>query len=154
MGAMMQLMGSFMGIISTVFILIMFVVLWNSGLMNGLRRYGEMGLRLAVGEEKGHIYRTLLLESSLIGIIGTIFGTSIGLIGVWFLQEYGIDLGDMMQGNASNMYYPNIIRGRISLGCFYAGFIPGLIAPLLGSLVSGRGIYKRQTASLFKELET
>ncbi len=153
-GAMMQYMGSFMFIISAVFILIMFIVLWNSGLMNGLRRYGEMGLRLAVGEEKGHIYRTLLLESSLIGIIGTIFGTAIGLIGVWMLQEYGIDLGNMTANTGDGIYYPNVIRGKITPACFYIGFVPGLIAPFLGSLVSGRGIYKRQTASLFKELET
>ncbi len=153
-GAMMQFMGSFMFIISTVFILIMFVVLWNSGLMNGLRRYGEMGLRLAVGEGKGHIYRSMLVESSIIGVIGTIIGTSIGLVGVWLLQEYGIDLGNMTANTGDGIYYPNIIRGKIIPACFYVGFVPGLIAPFLGSLVSGRGIYKRQTASLFKELET
>jgi putative ABC transport system permease protein len=154
MAGMLQFAGSFIFIISAVFILIMFIVLWNSGLMNGLRRYGEMGLRLAVGEQKGHIYRSMLIESSIIGIIGTIFGTAFGLIGVWLLQEYGIDLGNMASNTGDGIYYPNVIKGKIIPACFYAGFIPGLIAPFLGSLVSGRGIYKRQTASLFKELET
>jgi len=154
MAGMLQFAGSFIFIISTVFILIMFVVLWNSGLMNGLRRYGEIGLRLALGEEKGHIYRSMLIESSIIGVIGTVIGTAIGLVGVWFLQEYGIDIGNMTSNTGDGIYYPDVIRGKIVPACFYAGFIPGLIAPLLGSLVSGRGIYKRQTASLFKELET
>ncbi len=154
MAGLLQFAGSFGLIISFVFILIMFIVLWNSGLMNGLRRYGEMGLRLAVGEQKGHIYRSMLIESALIGIIGTIFGTAIGLIGVWLLQEYGIDLGNMAANTGDGIYYPNVIRGKITPACFYIGFVPGIIAPFLGSLVSGRGIYKRQTASLFKELET
>lgn len=154
MAAMLQFAGSFGLIISVVFILIMFIVLWNSGLMNGLRRYGEMGLRLAVGEQKGHIYRSMLIESSLIGIIGTIIGTAIGLLGTWYLQEYGVDLGNMAANTGDGIYYPNVIRGKITPACFYMGFVPGLIAPFLGSLVSGRGIYKRQTASLFKELET
>jgi putative ABC transport system permease protein len=33
------------------------------------------------------------------------------------------------------------------------GFLPGLLATLLGSALSGVGIYKRKTAQLFKELE-
>jgi putative ABC transport system permease protein len=60
----------------------------------------------------------------------------------------------MASNTGDGIYYPNVIKGKIIPACFYAGFIPGLIAPFLGSLVSGRGIYKRQTASLFKELET
>jgi len=152
--AMMKFADAFVGIISGVFVLIMFIVLWNSGLMNGLRRYGEIGLRLAVGESKGHIYRTMLVESAIIGVIGTILGTSLGLVGAWLLQEYGIDISDMGADAGNGMYFPDVIRGKIVPACFYIGFVPGLIAPFLGSLVSGRGIYKRQTASLFKELET
>lgn len=152
--AMMQFADAFVGIISTVFIIIMFIVLWNSGLMNGLRRYGEVGLRLAVGESKGHIYRTMLIESVVVGVIGTVIGTGFGLIGAWLLQEYGINIGEMGADAGAGIYFPDVIRGKITPACFYVGFIPGLIAPFLGSVVSGRGIYKRQTASLFKELET
>jgi putative ABC transport system permease protein len=31
--------------------------------------------------------------------------------------------------------------------------MPGLIAPLLGTMAAGIGIYRRQTSQLFKELE-
>ena len=34
------------------FILVMSIVLWNAGLMGSLRRYGEFGIRLALGEDK------------------------------------------------------------------------------------------------------
>ena len=36
---------------------------------------------------------------------------------------------------------------------FYIGFIPGLFAMVIGNMLSGIGIYKRETATLFKELE-
>jgi putative ABC transport system permease protein len=36
---------------------------------------------------------------------------------------------------------------------FFIGFIPGLLATILGTSISGIGIYKRQTSQLFKELE-
>jgi len=67
--------------ISLIFIFAMSLVLWNAGLLGGLRRYGEVGIRLAMGEEKDHIYRTMIYESVMIGIagsaIGTIFGCSL-----------------------------------------------------------------------------
>jgi putative ABC transport system permease protein len=60
-----------------VFIAAMSIVLWNAGLMGSLRRYGEIGVRLAMGESKGHLYRTLIGESLMIGLCGTIVGSII-----------------------------------------------------------------------------
>ncbi|TFG40666.1 MAG: hypothetical protein E4H43_05360, partial [Bacteroidia bacterium] len=40
----------------SVFVIVMSIVLWNTGLLGGLRRYSEFGVRLALGEEKKHIY--------------------------------------------------------------------------------------------------
>jgi len=63
----------------------------------------------------------------------------------------GIDISDMMPN--SNMIFPSVIRAKLSFSLLYLGFIPGLLATLLGNALSGYGIYKRETAQLFKELE-
>ncbi len=143
---------SFVGIIVTIFILLMSIVLWNTGLIGGLRRYGEIGVRLAIGEEKGHIYRSMILESIFVGIIGSFIGTLIGLGFSYWIQEVGIDIGDMMK--SSKMMIPSVFRANITTPAYYIGFIPGLFSMVLGTMLSGIGIYKRKTASLFKELET
>jgi putative ABC transport system permease protein len=134
------------------FIGVMSIVLWNTGLMSGIRRYGEVGVRLAIGESKGHVYRTLIYESILIGIIGSVFGTLLGLGISYYLQEYGIDISGMMQGGS--MLISTVLRARITPVAFYIGFIPGLLATTLGSMMAGIGIFRRQTSQLFKELET
>lgn len=141
----------FSGIIATVFIVIMSIVLWNAGLIGGLRRYGEIGLRLAMGETKFHVHSSMILESVSIGIIGSIFGTAIGLIISLYLQKYGIDVGSMMKD--VTMMMPTVFRARISPIAYYIGFIPGLLSTVLGTSLSGIGIYRRSTARLFKELE-
>jgi putative ABC transport system permease protein len=133
------------------FVLVMSIVLWNTGLMSGIRRYGEMGIRLAIGEAKGHVYRTLIYESVLIGVIGSIIGTALGLAVSYYLQEHGIDMTDILQG--STMLISTVLRARITSAVFYIGFIPGLLATTLGAMISGIGIFKRQTSQLFKELE-
>jgi len=143
---------SFVGIIVTIFIMAMSIVLWNTGLIGGLRRYGEIGVRLAIGEEKGHIYRSMIMEALLIGIVGSLLGTLVGLGFAYWLQEVGIDVGDMMK--SSKMMMPGVFRANITAPAFYIGFIPGLFSVTLGTMLSGIGIYKRKTASLFKELET
>ena len=137
--------------ISLVFIIAMSLVLWNAGLLGGLRRYGEFGIRLAMGEEKGHIYSTLIYESIMIGLAGSLIGTFFGLLFAWLIQKYGIDISGLMRG--SSMMLPTVIRARISPVDFYLGFIPGLASTVIGTMLSGIGIYKRQTAKLFKELE-
>ncbi|MDX9928697.1 MAG: FtsX-like permease family protein [Bacteroidales bacterium] len=151
MGQYVGFMGAWSWYISAVFVFAMALVLWNAGLLGGLRRYGEVGLRLAIGEEKGHIYRTLIYESVMIGIIGSITGTAIGLFFAWLLQKYGIGISGIMDNAA--MLLPDRIRARITPADYWIGFIPGLLSTVIGTMLSGIGIYKRQTSSLFKELE-
>ena len=138
-------------IILFIFFFVMSIVLWNAGLMSGIRRYGEIGVRLAIGESKGHVYTAMLSESFLIGIIGSITGTAVGLAVSYYLQEQGLDISGMMK--ESTVLIANIIRAKIDPPAYYIGFVPGLLATFLGSAVSGIGIFKRQTAQLFKELE-
>jgi putative ABC transport system permease protein len=137
--------------ITVFFVFAMSLVLWNAGLLGGLRRYGEIGVRLAMGEEKGHVYRTMIFESVMIGLAGSVIGTILGLFFAWLLQKYGIDISGMMK--TSSLMMPPTIKARITPPDFYIGFIPGLFSTVLGTMLSGRGIYKRQTARLFKELE-
>ena len=56
------------GLIIGVFIFAMSIVLWNAGLMGSLRRYGEIGLRLALGENKRQVYNSMIYESFMIGL--------------------------------------------------------------------------------------
>ncbi|MCF7796737.1 MAG: FtsX-like permease family protein [Lentisphaeria bacterium] len=146
-----DMVGAMGSILVTIFIIVMSLVLWNSGLMGSLRRYGEIGVRLAIGESHGQIYRAMLLESVLIGIMGSIIGTAIGVsLGLW-IQSHGIDIGSMMK--ESSIMMDNVIRTKVTTTTWYIGFIPGLLATFIGTAFAGIGIYRRQTASLFKELE-
>jgi putative ABC transport system permease protein len=152
--ALMEMMGmaSQMGsIIIFVFMVIMSLVLWNAGLRSSLRRYGEIGVRLAIGENKRSLYISIMMEALVLGIIGSILGTAVGLGVSYIIQVKGLDFTSMMQN--STMLTTGVYRTRITSTAFYIGFIPGILATLLGSAISGIGIYKRQTAQLFKELE-
>jgi putative ABC transport system permease protein len=141
-----------MALIVSIFVIAMSVVLWNAGLLGGLRRYGEVGVRLAMGETKSHVYKSMIIESVLIGIIGSVIGSGIGLALSFWMQNHGIDISGMMQNNSIMM--PSVFKSRVTTATYYIGFIPGVFATVLGTMLAGIGIYKRKTARLFKELES
>jgi len=149
-----QYMGmaeNMVGIMAFIFIVAMSIVLWNTGLLGGLRRYSEFGVRLALGEEKKHIYRTTLYEAVLIGIIGSVVGTVFGLALSYRMQNHGLDFSSMIDN--IGMMIPSVFRAQVEPSMFYIGFIPGVLAMVLGSALAGYAIYKRKTARLFHELE-
>ncbi len=133
------------------FILVMSIVLWNAGLMGSLRRYGEFGIRLALGEDHGRLYRSLVAEGTLIGLLGSAVGTGLGLAVAYYLQAKGLDISGMLK-NAS-MIITDVLRARVTTASYVIGFVPGLAATFLGKAVSGFGVYKRKTSELAKEFE-
>jgi putative ABC transport system permease protein len=133
------------------FVSVMSIVLWNAGLMASLRRYGEIGVRLAIGESKGHVYRSLLSESLMIGILGSVIGTMLGWVLAFYFQTYGLDIGFMTQKMA--IMTPDVMRCQVTSSTYIIGFIPGILATFLGTAVSGFGVYRRKTSQLMKELE-
>lgn len=139
------------GIIVLIFVFAMSIVLWNAGLMNGLRRYGEIGVRLAMGEPKGGLYRSMILESICIGFVGSALGTALGLAISYWMQYTGIDFSSMMQ--KSTIMISSVYRARVTETSYYIGFFPGLFASVIGTMFAGIGIYRRQTSQLFRELE-
>jgi len=151
LGEYLDMVGSFSGILVFIFVLAMSIVLWNAGLIGGLRRYGEIGVRLAIGESKGHVYTSMILESTLIGLVGSIIGTAIGLGFSYYVQMKGFDASSLMKN--STMMLSNVMRTQITPESYYIGFFPGLFSVILGTALSGVGIYKRKTAQLFRELE-
>ena len=155
MGTMVDMSNAMLAIMGSVFLVIVMVVLWNMGLMNGLRRYGEVGLRLAIGEPKGHVYRSLIMEAVIIGLFGTVIGTGLGLSLTYYVQENGIDYTKGMEAlSNSSMVMPNIFYAQFTPDLLYIGFFPGVLATVFGTMLAGLAIYKREMSQLFKELET
>ena len=151
LGATLDLVDSFSFIFISIFVIAMSLVLWNTGLIGGLRRYQEFGIRLALGESKKHVYSLLIIESIIIGFIGSTFGTGLGFILCYYMQENGIDISEALTNSV--VIIPSVLKAKVSSNLLYLGYIPGLISIVFGTALAGRGIFKRNTSKLFKELE-
>ena len=134
-----------------IFTFLMMLVLWNAGVLSGIHRYGEMGLRLAFGEPHWKLISTLGIEGLFIGILGSIVGCIIGGTFTWYLQDIGLNMGDAF--SKSGLMINDVVRARLSLEGFIQGIIPGIFSSVTGTLVASLAIFKRSEANLFRELE-
>ncbi|MDL2282871.1 ABC transporter permease, partial [Parabacteroides sp. OttesenSCG-928-G06] len=150
MGDMLLYMDSVAFVMALLLVLALSIVLWNTGVLGGIRRYNEFGIRLAMGEPQGHIYRTMLLESFIIGIAGSVMGTALGLLLALYMRKHGLDYGSLI--DTISMMIDPMIRAEITPRMFWIGFIPGVISMLIGTALAGMAVYKRKTAELFREL--
>jgi putative ABC transport system permease protein len=151
LGYMMRMFSSLMGWMALIFVFIMGIVLWNSGLMNGIRRYGEFGVRLAIGEQKRQVYLGLLSEAFIVGIVGSCIGLLLGLGISLYFNKNGMDVSAYNRN--TSILSENMVYTSITLKALIISFIPGVLSTLLGAALAGTAIYKRQTSQLFKELE-
>ncbi len=138
------------GIMLFLLLVVMVTVLWNAALISGLRRHREFGIRLALGESHRHLYATIIVEGVLLAAMATVVGAAVGLAGAYYLQVHGFDVSEYMR--QAEVIFPEILRARITPGTVFWGAVPGFIAAALGSALAGRRIFKRETASLMREL--
>ena len=134
-----------------VFTFLMVLVLWNAGLLNGVHRYGEMGLLLALGETHKKLISLMTLEALMVGVLGSAAGCLIGGSLVYYLQEVGISTHGIFE--TSGLMMSDVIRARVSLNAFMFAVIPGIAASVLGNLIANLAIFQRSEANLFRELE-
>ena len=55
--------------------------------------------------------------------------------------------------STGTMAVPNVFYAKVTQELYYIGFIPGVLATVLGTMLAGLAIYKREMSQLFKELE-
>ncbi len=72
-----------------IFIVIFFVIMIYT-LLNVFSRIRELGVLRAIGTTPGQIFGLLLLESTLLTLIGVIIGGLLGAIFAWYFQQHPI----------------------------------------------------------------
>ena len=151
MGSMVKTFTVIKSSVVGIFTFLMMLVLWNAGVLSGIHRYGEMGLRLAFGEPHWKLIFTLGIEGLFIGILGSIIGCFFGGSFAWYLQEVGLNMGDTFA--KSGLMINDVVRARLTIDGFIQGILPGIFASVTGTLVASFAIFKRSEANLFRELE-
>ncbi|CUT01766.1 ABC transporter permease [Candidatus Chrysopegis kryptomonas] len=112
----------------------------NIMLMSVFERVREFGVLKAIGMKNKKIFALILLESFMIGVVGTIIGLVIGLVLYLPLSKTGVDLGIFAESLAwfgsGRIIYPVLTEFTLSLLIFTMPFISliGAIYPAIKSI--------------------
>lgn len=89
------LLNQFLVGLGAVSLVVAGVSIFNVMLMSTAERRGEIGLLRAVGVEKRDVLRTLVVEATLLGVIGGFFGVLLSIVAaffLWYLSPLGLSI--------------------------------------------------------------
>lgn len=120
-------------IFTTIFMLALIFGIINTMLMAVLERNRELGMLMAVGMNKGKVFRMIVLETLLLGLVAAPIGLLLGWLTIQYFGQAGIDLGafsDSMEqfGLETQIYTELPTKNYISLA------VSVLFTALLASL--------------------
>jgi putative ABC transport system permease protein len=93
-------------------------------------RIGEFGTLMALGTRRGHVFRLIITESALLGLVGGLTGAALGVFLAWAISAVGIPMPPLP--NAEIGYTARI---QITLLLIVSGFAVGCVATTVAALL-------------------
>lgn len=118
------------GVLRIIILLMVLLSVANSVNMTAFERVGEFGTMMALGDTDRAIFKLILAENVLIGLVGAIVGTLLGILLALAISMTGIPMPPPPNSDlgytAHVLVVPSIVAGA---------FAVGLIATILASLL-------------------
>jgi len=150
---MMQMMQDMMVIFNSItfFIVMLVVFIGILGVMyvSILDRVREFGIMLGIGMRYKYIRLQIILESLIIGFIGFVLGSIFGVLFLYYLGVYGLDLSEFADAMQS-FGYETILYATIKLSYFTNTFLAIMMASVLSVLLPLRKIKKLNPVEVIK----
>jgi ABC-type lipoprotein release transport system permease subunit len=73
----------------------------NTILMSVLERRREFGVMMAIGARPGELFRMVVMESLLVGLLGLVLGAALTTPWYLYMRRVGLDFSAMMEGSSA-----------------------------------------------------
>jgi putative ABC transport system permease protein len=107
----------------------------NSVNMSIFERIGEFGTLMALGSRSGDVFRLVLVENALLGLLGGLLGAILGVALAWAISAIGIPMPPPPNSNSG---YTAIIR--VEALTVTSAILIGFIATSLAALLPARRV--------------
>ncbi|MBI3162803.1 MAG: ABC transporter permease [Chloroflexi bacterium] len=126
-----ELSDAYMGVLNAIVLAVGASVIVNTLLMSVFERMREIGILTAIGMKGRQVLALFLIETTLIGIAGSILGIAVGSLIVWYYTVHGIYIGDI---GATGIIFTDTIYAQFSPDGVISVTVMGLAITLLGGL--------------------
>jgi putative ABC transport system permease protein len=123
------------GVLQLIILIMVLLSVANSVNMSVFERVGEFGTMMALGNRSGQVFRLIMMESTLLGLIGACIGAAVGIILALAISAIGIPMPP--PPNANLGYTARI---QITLPALLIAFAIGFAATVLASVLPARRV--------------
>jgi putative ABC transport system permease protein len=143
---------SIYGVLYFIILLVACSTIANTMLMVVFERQREIGMLKALGMGSGSIITMLLVESVLIGAVGSFVGTGIGTAFSYWLKYKGIDLSAFTTTASTDMPFGPVIYLSPTPIMVLAAFLLGLLASAIIAYLPVRRVTKLDPAHALRTI--
>jgi len=98
--------------------------------MSVFERVGEFGTMMALGNGRGDVFRLILMESALLGLIGGLLGVLLGVVMAIAISAIGIPMPPPPNANLGYTAFIRVVPTVLAMA-FLVGFGATALATLL-----------------------
>jgi putative ABC transport system permease protein len=117
------------GFLQLVILVMVVLSVANSVNMSVFERMGEFGTMMSLGNRSGHIFRLILMENLLLGLIGSGLGLFLGVLLAFIISAIGIPMPPPPNANLGYTARIELVPSALLIS-----FLVGLIATVLAAL--------------------
>jgi putative ABC transport system permease protein len=134
------------GVLRLIVLVMVLLLVANTVNMTVFERVGEFGTMMAIGNRSSAIFRLVVLENALVGLIGALLGLVAGVLAAWGITALGIPMPPLP--NANTGYAMSI---RVSPVAVMTAVAVGMGATVLAALVPAARVSRKPIVESLRE---
>ena len=125
-----QLYESQFGVLQLIILVIVLLSVANSVSMTANERIGEFGTLRAIGRSSNDVYRLLIIENTVLGLVGSVIGIVVGIGLAYGISKVGLPMPPPPNANAGYTAYIRIVPA-VCIAAFLIGTAATIVSALL-----------------------
>ncbi len=110
----------------------------NTQRMSALERRREFGVLMAIGMRPRRMFRTLVVETVVLGSVGALIGAVAGGLVTWYFAANGLDMGLLTSAGKADFSFMGVaFSDRLYFGLYPGAVIQPVVVMLIVAALSG-----------------
>lgn len=125
-----QLYDRQFGVLQLIILLMVLLSVANSVNMSVFERMAEFGTMRAIGDRRTNVFRLVMTENALLGLLGATIGVVVGVLAALLITRVGIPMPPPPNANLGYTAYIRMVPSVIGIA-FLIGFLATTLAAIL-----------------------
>lgn len=134
------------GVLQLVILVMVLLSVANSVNMSIFERMGEFGTMMALGNRSSDVFRMIMIENVLLGVLGSTIGIAVGVVLALIISAIGIPMPPPPNANMGYMAHIQVVPSTLLIS-----FSIGILATVLAAVFPARHVSRVQVVEALRQ---